>query len=79
MPLNIRSDEVNRLAEELAVRKRITKTEAVKVALQNELLRLEEAIPLWERVAPLRRRLAARPDTGLEADKAFFDELSGEV
>ena len=79
MPLNFRSDAVDKLAEKLARRKRVTKTEAVRLALQNELLRLEEAVPLWERLAPLRRKVAAYPDTGLEADKAFFDELSGEI
>jgi antitoxin VapB len=78
MPLNIRSDEVDKLAAKLARRKGVTKTEAVKVALQNELRRMEEAVPLWDRLASLRRKIAAYPDTGLEADKAFFDELSGE-
>jgi antitoxin VapB len=33
MPLNIRSEEVNRLAEQLAAIKRVTKTDAVKQAL----------------------------------------------
>jgi antitoxin VapB len=78
MPLNIRSDEVNRLAEELAARKRLNKTEAVKLALENELRRLDAAVPLRERLRPLQARVLARPDTGLEADKAFYDELSGE-
>ena len=40
MPLNIRSEEVNRLAETLAARKHINKTDAVKQALENELRRL---------------------------------------
>ena len=79
MPLNVRSEEVNRLAERLAVRKNINKTEAVKIALENELRRLDEAVPLKERLRPLQRRILARPSTGLEADKAFYDDLSGEV
>jgi antitoxin VapB len=78
MPLNIRSEEVNRLAEKLAIRKHVSKTEAVRRALQNELSRSVEAIPLWERLKPLREKIAAYPDTGLVADKTFFDELSGE-
>ena len=77
MPLNIRSDEVNMLAEKLAARKHITKTEAVKVALENELRRLDEAVPLRERLRPLRERIMARPETGQEAGKAFYDDLSG--
>jgi len=34
MPLNVRSEEVNQLAEKLAARKKINKTEAVKLALE---------------------------------------------
>ncbi len=79
MPLNVRSEEVNRLAEKLAARKNINKTEAVKLALENELRRLDEALPLRERLRPLQRRVLARPATGLEADKAFYDDLSDDV
>ncbi len=78
MPLNIRSDEVNQLAERLAARTRLNKTEAVKRALENELRRLEEAVPLRQRLQPLQERVLARPATGLEADKAFYDDISGE-
>lgn len=78
MALNIRNDEVNRLAERLAARKRLNKTEAVKVALENELRRLDEALPLKERLRALQERVLKRPATGLAADKAFYDELSGE-
>src|ERR1700733_6345175 len=49
MPLNIRNETVNKLAAKLAVRKRMTKTEAVKTALENELRRLDQAVPLRER------------------------------
>lgn len=78
MPLNIRSEEVNRLAERLAARKKVTKTEAVRLALANELRREEQELSLWERLRPLREKIASYPETGLEADKAFFDELSGD-
>jgi antitoxin VapB len=78
MALNIRNEEVNRLAEALAARKRINKTDAVKLALQNELRRLDEAMPLRERLRSLQERVLARPATGDEADKAFYDDLSGD-
>jgi antitoxin VapB len=45
MPLNIRSEEVTRRAERLTVGTRVTKTEAVKLALENELRRLNGGIP----------------------------------
>ena len=78
MPLNIRSEAVNRLARTLAARQHISKTDAVKQALENELRRLDQALPLRERLRPLQDRVMARPATGLQADKAFYDDLSGE-
>ncbi len=78
MPLNIRNETVNKLAKRLAARKHLTKTDAVRMALENEMRRLDEAQPLRERLRPLQKRVLARPATGLEADKAFFDELSGD-
>lgn len=78
MPLNIRSEEVNRLAEQLAAIKHVTKTDAVKLALQSELRRTIEAIPLRERVRALQDRVLAHPPTGEEADKAFYDALNGD-
>jgi antitoxin VapB len=79
MPLNIRNEAVNQLAEKLAARKGMNKTDAVKTALENELRRLDEAVPLRERLRPLQDRVLRRPATGLEADKAFYDELSGDA
>jgi antitoxin VapB len=78
MPLNIRSEEVNRLAERLAARKGLNKTDAVKLALENELRRLEEVLPLKDRLRPIQDRVQKRPLTGLAADKAFYDTLNDE-
>jgi antitoxin VapB len=77
MALNIRNEAVNQLAKKLAERKHMNKTEAVKLALENELRRIDEALPLRKRLRPLQDRVLARPATGLEADKIFYDELSG--
>ena len=38
--------------------------------------RPEEAVPLRIRLRPLQDGVLARPPTGQQADKAFFDELS---
>jgi len=78
MPLNIRSETVNQLAETLATRLAISKTEAVARALRNELQRLDEATPLRERLRPLQARVLSHPATGQPADKAFYDDLSGD-
>jgi antitoxin VapB len=79
VPLNIRSEFVNQLAETLAARMATTKTEAVAQALRNELQRLDQATPLRERLRPIQNRVLARPATGLAADKAFYDALSDDT
>jgi len=78
MPLIIPDEAVIRLAEELADRLHVSKTEAVRRALENELRRLGEAAPLRHRLRFLQDRVLARPETGLAADKAFYDSLCGD-
>jgi len=53
VPLNIRSEAVNQLAERLAARTHTNKTDAVRIALEHELRRLDEAVPLRERLRAL--------------------------
>ncbi|MGO4124630.1 type II toxin-antitoxin system VapB family antitoxin [Inquilinus sp. YAF38] len=79
MPLSIRDELTDRLVRKLAKRKGLGLTEAVRLAVENELRREDEAVPLRERLRPLQHRIAARPATGLEADKAFYDELSDDL
>jgi antitoxin VapB len=76
--LQIRNRRVVELAAKLAAVRRSTKTDAVLSALENELARIESQQSLAERLKPLQERVAKWPLTGLKADKAFFDELSGE-
>ncbi len=62
MALYVRDPEVDRLAGRLAMLRRISKTEAVKAALRNELDR-EEAVPsLIEQGLEFARQLRARGD-----------------
>jgi antitoxin VapB len=79
MPLTILDDTVDQLADKLAAWKQIDKTKAVRIALENELRRMDDLRQLRERIRPIQDRVAARPSTGLEADKAFYDELSGDI
>jgi antitoxin VapB len=76
MPLNIEDESIDQLAEKLAARLRTNKTEAVRIALENELRRIDEAVPLRERLRPLQNRVLQRPATGLTADKSFYDEIN---
>lgn len=77
MPLNTIDDEIDHLADEVARRTHLTKADAVRQTLRNELDRMNQTAPLWERVRPIQDRILARPFTGLAADKAFYDDLSG--
>ncbi len=68
------------LVAELAAATGVTKPEAVRRAVEAELDRFKAPSsdrPLRERFAELRARHPLPPPTGLPADKAFFDELSG--
>jgi antitoxin VapB len=78
VPLNIRNEEVNQLAAKLAKSRGVTKTDAVRLALENELRRLASDVPLRERLRPIQERVVAREPTGLAADKAFYDSLYDE-
>lgn len=78
MPLYIKDDATARLVATLAQMRGISKQEAVRLAVQAELDRAAERVPLRERFAALRRAHRLPPPTGQAADKAFFDELSGE-
>ncbi len=78
MSLDIRSQEVDRLADRLATMAGVSKTEAIRLALTAEIARREEALPLEQRVKPIQDAIAAFPRTGLKADKAFFDALNDE-
>ena len=59
--------------------KRLNLTEAVRLAVANELGRMEREAPLRDRIAAIRRSITARGRTGEIADKAFFDDLSGDL
>jgi antitoxin VapB len=79
MPLYIKDDGVAQLVARLAKLRGVSKQKAVRMAVEAELNRAAEAIPLRERFAALRRAHPLPPPTGDVADKAFFDELSGEL
>ena len=77
MPLYIDDDATNQLVTELADLRGVSRQDAVKLAVQAELGRAEDSVPLKARFAALRSAFPLPPATGPVADKAFFDELSG--
>ena len=78
MPLYIRDDATAELVAKLAKERGLTKQDAVRIAVQAELDRTREAKPLRERLREWREANPLPPPTGLKADKAFYDDLSGE-
>jgi antitoxin VapB len=78
MPLYIRDDATAELVAKLAKARGTTKQDAVKFAVMAELARNDDEKPLRERMKAWREAHPFPPPTGLKADKAFFDDLSGE-
>lgn len=79
MPFHVRDEETDTLVRELARREGVGLTEAVKLAVKDKLNQKDEAVAL--KLAAMRAisdEIARLPETGLKADKAFFDELSGD-
>jgi len=65
------------LVERLAKRRGVTKTEAVRRAVEADLAKDEPRQTAREKLEDFYRRYPQPEPTGLKADKAFFDELSG--
>jgi antitoxin VapB len=77
--VSIRDKRTDQLVRALAQKKRLGLTEAVRLAVTNELDRMEQEAPLRDRIAAIRRTVIARGRTGEVADKAFFDDLGGNL
>lgn len=77
MAFHIRDEETDTLVRELARLKGVGLTEAVKQAVGAELKR-EARDERLAKVREIQARIAARGWSGLKADKAFFDDLSGQ-
>jgi antitoxin VapB len=77
--LSIRDPRAAELAKRLAAQRKSTMTEAIVVALENELKREREKVPLPDRLAQLAekaRRLAG--PQGREVPKDEIDEIWGQ-
>jgi antitoxin VapB len=76
---HVRDPRADALVRQLAKKHGIGLTDAIKLAVAEQLRREEAAVPLADRIALLRAQVLRRPPTGLEADKAFYDDLSGNL
>ena len=78
MAFHVRDPETDTLVRELARQRGVGLTEAIKQAVGAELQRTASEPSFMEKVRELQDEIAKRPRSGLKADKAFFDWLSGE-
>jgi antitoxin VapB len=78
MAFHVRDKKTDALVRELARKRGLGLTEAIKLAVTNELDRQNDRESLWDRTRRLRQEVATSGKNGPKADKAFFDELSGQ-
>lgn len=77
--LYIKDERTNAMVDELARLRGTSKTEAVRRAVEAELERNRRATTPRERLEDFYRRYPLPEPSGLAADKAFYDELSGNL
>ncbi len=78
MAFSVKDEVTNAAVRRLAKLKNQSLTETIREAVEREYQRMRGETPLAERLERLSERYRAFPETGRQADKAFFDDLSGE-
>ena len=76
MAFHIKDPATDAAVRKLAAERGISLTAAVREAVENELRRGRR--PLKEQIDEIVCALEQYPLTGLQADKAFFDDICGE-
>ena len=79
MAFHVRDKATDALVRKLADQRGVGLTEAVRLAVEAELGRKHaEVEERLRRMRAISDEVAKWPRTGLKADKAFFDEMSGD-
>jgi antitoxin VapB len=78
MTFYVKDPATDKAVRKLAKLKGKTLTETIREAVETELQR-ERRETLPQRLDAIAQQLSKYPKTGLEADKAFFDEISGDI
>ena len=80
MTFYVKDPATDKAVRKLAKLKGKTLTETIREAVELSLAEQTRGkkLTFLERIKPIQDRIAARGKTGLEADKAFYDELSGQ-
>jgi antitoxin VapB len=78
MALSIRDPKTENAVRRLAALKGTGLTETIREAVERELSEIDRPATLLERLDLMTAEFAKLPKSGLKADKAFYDGLSGE-
>ena len=79
MAFHVKDEATDKAVRRLARLKRKTLTATIREAVEHEYERVRPEIPLIERLKPIQDELRSLSKPGgLPADKAFYDELSGD-
>lgn len=79
MSIYVRDKATDEAVRRLAKIKGTSLTDTIRNAVEKAIEQETGESTFRQRIKVIQDRLAAYPDTGLEADKAFFDELSGDI
>jgi antitoxin VapB len=74
MGIFIKDPETDKAVRKLAKQRGVTLTEAIRTAVLKDLAE-DKSADEDAQLAELHRKVASYPDTGLKADKAFYDSL----
>ena len=78
MSFHVRDPKTDAMVRELARKRGIGLTEAIKQAVEAELRQADSDPDFMQQVRRIQDEIASHGRTGLVADKAFFDDLSGQ-
>ena len=80
MAIHLREPGADLAVRKLAARLGVSLTEAIRISAVNELGRADaKSGSRRQRIARIQDRIKSFGRTGLKADKAFFDALSGDL
>jgi antitoxin VapB len=81
MTIYVKDPATDKAVRKLAKLKRLSLTETIREAVQREyeLCKGKRKKKISEQLAELAERFSRLPRSGRKADKAFFDELSGDI
>lgn len=79
MGFHIRDKQTDKAVRELAAKRGVSLTQAVRDAAERELQAMKtDRDKRMAGIRAIQEEMAKYPRTGLKADKAFYDWLSGE-